>query len=497
MIVFGNRRTRRLDATEWAILVISSVVSGVVAGLYLTQVTGSFGRNVFAGALGWALAIAALDYSFLSTPKEKFNFRQTVAFVPRLLLALAAGALVASALVTTIYRREVDSQLHKSQAAVIVRAEQDIRAAHAAGLKAAIDKVAETKMILDAATAAKNAAQERYAAEFYGRPGSSGKPGDGPVFKQEKVALDAATTALNHAQRAYDDAVTARDAGQTADEGLIKSEVAVRAKEIKADTGPLAREAALRQVIEANPSLEWQVRYLAAAALLVDLFPALFALLRRRDAQDRRLIAEDEAEAELAERAAQAAGSEVVVAAAIQQYAAAMAANLAERTQQGRTDRSLGARGRPRGVWTRRFFPRARAAAAIAVVLVAGTAFFLGGSGSPDLPAAAMALAATPVRASESAPVGCKQLASSPAVARLVSAAEVLDSDPAPAAVFAQVGRDLRAAADDLGPSGGQAILAASALEALARDTTDPTLRSAAAGALATFDAAVGASCAS
>lgn len=300
----AQRYERPLRIGEFGILAASTVMSGLAALLYVTAVAGKVTRLAVLAGFGWGIAIGILDFTLLAAPKQKNWVARTLPILPRAVLAYFAGALVAMSLILAIHHREVTARLASDHAAALAVVQQEAEKAHARDADAEVARATEAQAAVDKVSAEVTDLDKRAQTEAYGGPGSSGRVGTGKVYNQIKAQLDAADLRKLDADAALKQAITARDAALREKADRMAADVATRTADITNDTGPLAQERALNELLEESPSLKAQVKNLTWALILFDLAPALFALFGRRTHRDRAHLAADAAAGVLAEKEA-------------------------------------------------------------------------------------------------------------------------------------------------------------------------------------------------
>ncbi len=280
-----------------------------------------------AAAIGllWGLAILNLDRWLVSSHVRHDRWYQNLApLVPRLILAIVIGTVVATPLVLQIFRTEIEAELQTMQRerlashdkllsgdpryADIPRLQQEIN-----DLQGIVDGTASPRTVEDDPTVARLRAEyqtadaryqeaERVAqCELTGCPGSSGRLGAGPAYRAAKQRADQLLAERDRLKQQLDQAREAAAAELAsaveqerasaagtlrADRARLAQLTAQRAAESDAfaaatanDRGLLARLEALERLTQRNPTLRTAYLALLAFLTLIEVLPVLTRFL--------------------------------------------------------------------------------------------------------------------------------------------------------------------------------------------------------------------------
>jgi hypothetical protein len=281
---------------------VTSIFAALSMTALLTIVTGHFEATLAALGLAWGGLIFNIDRSIVSSTHTGPLRQRLLIGLPRVFMAIILGLIIAEPLMLWLFRSEINENLAKAHAAAIVEVRDQAEDDAAAELADLETRDATDAKEVATARARVDDLQRRLAAEAHGT-GGSGIPGIGNVYEQDLIDLQDARAHLASATATANKDKRAGDKRRAEIREDIEADVTEGSKAILSSNGLLAQEDALGEVMAANSHL-WIVRLvLSLGLLIVDVTPALLAIVAKPTAHDRIVDADEETRALLAEAA--------------------------------------------------------------------------------------------------------------------------------------------------------------------------------------------------
>jgi hypothetical protein len=226
----------------------------------------------------WAVVYCLIERLVLKSFGTSWAWNLAIT-VPRLVLSLAIALVIGLPMAQIIYSKSIDDQLSKTATARIHAATTKITHLYDAKIAAAQKELAATQA---KETALENqVTNSQFLAQCeagYQSCSQTHKVGKGPYFRRDSARAAAAAAALK-AQRPQFEATIAADRHKIAIwQAAEASQVSGRTGAITADRDFLARQAALDQVENANPSVKKYVEFFLAFLIAIDLVALVLKL---------------------------------------------------------------------------------------------------------------------------------------------------------------------------------------------------------------------------
>jgi hypothetical protein len=199
--------------------------------------------------------------------------------IPRLVLSLAIALVVGLPMAQIIYSGSINDQLSKNQTARIHAATSEITHLYDAKIAAAQKEIAATQA--RQAALQRRVTNSQFLAQCeagYATCSQTHKVGRGPYFHRDSARAAAAAAALKAARPQFGATLGADRRNIALWQAAETSQVANRVAAVKADRDFLARQAALNQVENANPSVRKYVEFFLAFLIAIDLVALVLKL---------------------------------------------------------------------------------------------------------------------------------------------------------------------------------------------------------------------------
>jgi hypothetical protein len=231
----------------------------------------------------WVLPIWAVLYCLIERLVLK-SFGTSWAWnlaltVPRVALSLAIALVVGLPMVQIIYSKSIDDQLSKTATARVHAATTKITHLYDAKIAAAQKEIAATQA--QQAELQQQVTNNKFLAQCeagYTSCSQTHKTGCGPYCKRDTARAAAAAATLKSARPQFAATIAADRRNIALWQAAETSQVASRSAAIKADRDFLARQSALDQVENANPSVRKYVEFFLAFLIAIDLVALVLKL---------------------------------------------------------------------------------------------------------------------------------------------------------------------------------------------------------------------------
>jgi hypothetical protein len=314
----------KFESQGWAVL----ITSGTATISMWFALSSALGMNGFAAvlfALGWGVTILFIDRWLITTMPLGSSRRKFIFAVPRLLLAVLLGFVIATPLVLRIFQPEINDQMviikaqqYSTYVTSLQRSQSGQQASSWQAQVTSLQKVIDSKgqaplnpsadPVVQALSAQLNKAFEQeqgsyrqWQCQLYG--GSGCPAGNGTLAQTAHSSYEQAAaqvTQLNSEIRARDEALTAaapaaaqsrfEEAKNTLPgaeqqlalaQGRLNAERADFTAEIDSDNGLLVRLTALSQLSSHNPNIGVARALLLLLFLVIECLPVTVKLLQR------------------------------------------------------------------------------------------------------------------------------------------------------------------------------------------------------------------------
>jgi hypothetical protein len=254
----------------------------VVSGFAMTVAASQWWSTSITSVL-WVLPIWAVLYCLIERLVLKsfgtswpWNLAITV---PRLVLSLAIALVVGLPMSQVIYSGSINDQLSKTTTARIHTATNQITHLYDAKIAAAQKQIATVRA--KQASLQQQVTQSKFLAECEAGEASCSqthKTGCGPYCKRDTRRAAVAAAALKSARPQFAATIAADQRKIALWQAAETGQVANRVSTIKADRDFLARQAALDQVENANPTVKKYVEFFLAFLIAIDLVALVLKL---------------------------------------------------------------------------------------------------------------------------------------------------------------------------------------------------------------------------
>ena len=254
----------------------------VVSGFAMTVAASQWWSTSIVSVL-WVLPIWALLYCLIERLVLKsFGTSWTwnlLITIPRLVLSLAIALVVGLPMAQVIYSGSINDQLNKNTTARIHQATNQITRLYDAKIAAAQAEIAATQA--RQAALQKKVTNNQFLANCeagYTSCSQTHKTGLGPYYKRDSARAAAAAAALKAARPQFRATIAADRRKIALWQSAETSQIGTRVAAIKADRDFLARQAALDQVENANPSVKKYVEFFLGFLIAIDLVALVLKL---------------------------------------------------------------------------------------------------------------------------------------------------------------------------------------------------------------------------
>jgi hypothetical protein len=226
----------------------------------------------------WAVLYCLIERLVLKSFGTSWAWNLLIS-VPRLLLSLAIALVVGLPMAQIIYSGSINDQLSKNQTARIHAATNQITHLYDAKIAAAQKEIAATQA--REAALQQQVTNSQFLAQCeagYATCSQTHKVGRGPYFHRDSARATAAAAALKAARPQFQATIAADRRNIALWQAAETSQVENRVATIKADRDFLARQAALDQVENANPSVRKYVEFFLGFLIAIDLVALVLKL---------------------------------------------------------------------------------------------------------------------------------------------------------------------------------------------------------------------------
>jgi hypothetical protein len=226
----------------------------------------------------WALLYCLIERLVLKSFGTSWAWNLIIT-IPRLVLSLAIALVVGLPMAQVIYSGSINDQLSKTATARVHTATNQITHLYDAKIAAAQKEIAATQT--REAALRKQVTNNKFLSQCeagYTSCSQTHKTGCGPYCKRDAARAAAAAAALTSARPQYQATIAADRRKIALWQAAETSQIASRVAAIKADRDFLARQAALDQVENANPSVKKYVEFFLAFLIAIDLVALVLKL---------------------------------------------------------------------------------------------------------------------------------------------------------------------------------------------------------------------------